>query len=79
MSRSYRKTYGKEKIFFIQDNTEKFIGKRKASKAVRQNKLKDIPNGNAYQKVYNSWNISDWRFKLSLKNDKKDLYQLVGK
>lgn len=26
----------------------------------RSNKIKDIPNGNAYKKLNCSWNISDW-------------------
>jgi len=37
-----------------------WFAKRQASKAVRRYKG-EIPNGSSYRKVYNSWDIFDWR------------------
>jgi hypothetical protein len=52
MSRSYRKPYFTE--------TRKRWAKRKASKAVRRRK--DLSDGASYKKVYESWNITDFRY-----------------
>jgi hypothetical protein len=35
-------------------------GKKEANRKVRR--TLNVPNGKAYRKVYDSWNISDWRF-----------------
>lgn len=68
MSRSYRKN-----LYYVDGqnkragcmNRRKFM-RRKANKRVR--KSEDISNGSAYKKEFNSWNISDWRFKYNPKN-----------
>ena len=52
MSRSYKK------YPCIKDCSKH--GKRFANKRVRR--TKDIPDGKAYRKVYNPWDISDWSF-----------------
>jgi len=39
----------------------KRIDKRMASRAVR-NYTGEIPSGNAYKKIFDSWNICDWHF-----------------
>jgi len=58
MSRSYRKPIATEGY----GSKTKRIRKRHANKAVKQ--AAEISNGKAYRKVYNSWNICDYKFKL---------------
>ena len=53
MSRSYKKHP------FVKDPANKFM-KRYANKKVRR--TPNIPNGKAYKKVFESWDISDWRW-----------------
>lgn len=55
MSRSYKK-YPSAKW----ERSCKF-GQRQANKKVRRT-LQDIPNGKAYKKIYESWNICDYKF-----------------
>ena len=52
MSRSWKKTWG-----WVDRNPYR---KNQANKKVR--KTKNIPNGKAYKKLYDSWNISDHRY-----------------
>ena len=53
MSRSYKKHP------YVKDPADKRM-KRYANKKVRH--TKDIPNGKAYKKVFNSWAISDYQW-----------------
>ena len=53
MSRSYKKHPR------VKDPAGKYM-KRFANKRVRH--TKDIPNGKAYKKVFESWEISDWNW-----------------
>lgn len=53
MSRSYKKHPR------VKDKNSKGM-KRYANKKVRR--TKDIPNGKAYRKVFESWNISDYQW-----------------
>jgi hypothetical protein len=55
MSRSYQKTAG----WTDKWRTKNFI-KRYANKKVR--KTKDIPNGKAFKKLYESYDICDYKF-----------------
>lgn len=55
MSRSYRKPIWTEGY----GGKWRKFAKRKANKSVRQNK---IPNGKAYKKFFNSWDICDFKF-----------------
>ena len=52
MSRSFKKVPG-----FSDNDNHKGHQKRDAAKVVR--KTNNIPNGNAYRKLYCSWNICD--------------------
>lgn len=63
MSRSYRKPYEKEGY----GSPDKAKRKRRAARAVRN--ADGVADGGAYKKLYNSWNISDFRF--FCPNDKK--------
>ncbi len=38
----------------------KHVTKRRANRAVR--KAKEVSDGKAYRKEYNSWDIVDWKF-----------------
>lgn len=58
MSRSYRKPIATEGY----GSKTKRIRKKQANKAVKQEA--EISNGKAYRKVYNPWNICDYKFKL---------------
>lgn len=53
MSRSYKKHS------IVKDPARKYM-KRFANKKVRR--TKDIPSGKAYRKVFETWNISDFRW-----------------
>lgn len=57
MSRSYRKPY------FVDGygSRSKRISKRHASRAVRH--AEDVPNGKAYRKFFDPWNICDYRYR----------------
>lgn len=55
MSRSYRKA-----IYTDGQSGYRKSKKRLASKAVRRHM--DIQSGGAYKKVFNSWDICDWKF-----------------
>ena len=58
MSRSYKKnvvwTQGQSR------SKNRKWWKREANKKVR--KYKSIPNGKSYKRIYDSWNICDWKF-----------------
>jgi len=57
MSRSYR-----EPVFVDGYGTRrKRYAKNLANRYIRR--TKDIPNGNAYRKYYDSWDICDYRFR----------------
>jgi len=56
MSRSYRKPWCVDGY----GTKGKKISKRFANKTVRN--ADDVPNGKAYRKYFESWNISDYRF-----------------
>ncbi len=51
------KSYKKEPI--VKDHTSGAYGKRLANHAVRKN-LDDIPNGKAYRRYFNSYNVHDY-------------------
>lgn len=57
MSRSYKKPWIKDRA----------PGERNlAARAIRRiHWSEDIPNGKAYRKFYNPWNISDWTFSVT--------------
>ena len=55
MSRSYRKPYYVDSY----GSKSKKISKRFANKAVRN--ADDVPNGKAYKKFSDSWDIVDWK------------------
>lgn len=65
MSRSYKKHP------FVKDPANKFM-KRYANKKVRR--TPNIPNGKAYKKVFESWDISDWRWWWDKQNAIHDYY-----
>lgn len=54
MSRSYKKN----PVSKDSSTYSKFC-KKKSNKRVRR--IPDIPNGNSYKKVWDSWDICDWR------------------
>ena len=64
MTRSYKKPFIKEGY----GSKRKRQAKKAANKTVAQ--TEDIPDGGAYKKVSNSWDICDWVFPLP--NTKKD-------
>lgn len=66
MSRSYKKFPS------CKDVKSGKSGKKIANHKVRRQMKRgiDIPNGNAYQKVFNSWDIYDYRFYMT----EKDVY-----
>lgn len=72
MSRSYRKnlivTDGQRRSNGI-TNARK-LRKRQASKAVRREE--DVADGGYYTKVYDSWNICDYRFRLDKHGNVKE-------
>lgn len=55
MSRSFKKVPG-----FV-DGPHPFA-KRQANRVARHRPLEDVQNGNWYRKVYDRYNICDWRF-----------------
>lgn len=55
MSRSYYKYPS----FSSDGPNNRRYAKRQANKKVRR--TKNIPNGGSYKKVYNTWNIVDWK------------------
>lgn len=55
MSRSYKKPY-------VKDKSNKKDGKKAANNKVKR--TKEIGNGKQYKKVYNSWNICDYKFRI---------------
>lgn len=58
MSRSTKKPIYTQ----LQSGNNKFI-KRIASRAVRATKIEETPkSGKSYKKVFNSWDICDWKF-----------------
>lgn len=61
MSRSYKKNP------FVKEKNKRYW-KRQANRRVRKT---NCANGGFYKKLYNSWNITDWRFRL--KEDKKSM------
>lgn len=69
MSRSYKKHP------FVKDPANKFM-KRYANKKVRR--TPNIPNGKAYKKVFESWDISDWRWWWDKQNAIYDYYDHLG-
>ena len=80
MSRSFRKS------LYYRDGQTKRAGRmnrrkfmrRKANKRVR--KSEDVSDGSSYKKVFDSWNISDWKFKYNPKNPKSEpLYKIKSK
>lgn len=54
MSRSYKK------YPFVKDKSGSKHGKKFANKKVRH--AKNLPNGKAYKKVYESWDICDYKY-----------------
>ena len=66
MSRSYRKHP------ICKDPAGKLM-KRFANKAVRHNL--DIPNGKAYKKCFESWDISDWCWLWTKEEATRDFYK----
>lgn len=54
MSRSYRKPY------ITQESSAKKFFKKAYNQSVRRQE--EIPDGNAYRKMYSSYNITDYRF-----------------
>jgi len=56
MSRSYRKPW----VIDSYGSKAKKWFKRYASKTIRR--AKDVPNGKAYRKFYDPWNIVDWKY-----------------
>lgn len=62
MSRSYRRPWVTE-----QQKRSVRLSKREANHKVRR--TPDIANGGAYRKVYNPWNICDWKYRWIWKDD----------
>lgn len=54
MSRSYKK------VPIVKSGKRNNKMKRIANRSIRQ---KDLPNGSAYKKAFESYNISDWKFR----------------
>lgn len=67
MSRSFKKHPG------WTDNSDAKTDKRLANKRVR--KHLDIPSGNAYKKLYETWDIHDWKY---IYFSEKDLQEDYG-
>lgn len=62
MSRSYRRPWVTEK-----QKGRVGYWKRQANHKVRRSS--DVPNGKAYRKFYNSWNICDWKYRWIWEDD----------
>jgi hypothetical protein len=57
MSRSFRKPYC---VDGYKGSTRKQFEKRLANRTIRNSE--DVPNGKAYKKFFDSWNITDYRW-----------------
>ena len=59
MARSYKKHP------VVKDNSGgmKAVANRKVRRILKQNLNLDVADGNAYRKLFNSWDISDWCFR----------------
>ena len=62
MSKSYRKNPVRTEASFRSRQGKWW--KQKYNRAIRRNH-KDIPDGNRYKHLYNSWNISDYAFRMT--------------
>lgn len=67
MSRSYKKNP------IVKDGRSGKVGKRFANKKVRRYKG-ELPDGKAYRKLYESWDIHDWVFRETLQ-EHRDRYE----
>lgn len=65
MSRSYKKHP------WATDNSDKKIHKKIANRRVRRFN-RDIANGKAYRKLYESWEICDWKWLCENPEEEKD-------
>jgi hypothetical protein len=76
MSRSYRKAWVKDGY---KGSKGKQFFKRLANKLFR--KMQDIPNGRAYRKCFDTWNICDYRYYVSSKSKcyKENLWKVNRK
>jgi len=70
MSRSYKKVPG----FTDYSRGRTKWAKRQASKKVRH--TEDVPNGKGYRKLYNPWDIRDWKYLYFCKDDYIDIYNV---
>ena len=66
MSRSYKKAYVTE--------NHKSEAKKRANKIIRK---MDIPNGKIYKKFFETWNITDFRWRVD--EDNKDYKKYTRK
>ena len=66
MSRSFRKPILTDGY---KGNKRKQFEKNQANKRVR--KSKDIPNGKEYKKIYNSWDICDFKIPIDMEKENR--------
>ncbi len=71
MSRSYRKPYWTEG----HGGQWRKIAKRQASKRVRR--ARNVDDGSQFKRVYNSWNICDFKFREP--DDSKRIWKVRSK
>jgi len=76
MSRSYRKAWVTDGY---KGSSRKQYYKQLANKHLR--KIQDIPNGRAYRKFFESWNICDYRYYINKNSEwyKKNFWKVECK
>ena len=73
MSRSY-----KHVACYTDHNASTWRRKRWASKAIRR-KIFELMDGNMYKKIYETWDICDYRFKIEFKIPEHWSYEDLAK
>ncbi len=69
MSRSYRKPI----ITQSYGGKHRGYAKNQANRLIRR--TKDVPNGKAYRRFYNPWDICDWRMFVNVTDPEGDFYE----
>lgn len=69
MSRSYRKPW----VVCGNGTRHKKYAKKEANRLIRR--TKNIPDGKAYRKFYETWNIDDYRYPVNVKYPEDAFYQ----
>ena len=69
MSRSYRKPWA----VCSYGTRHKQYAKKEANRLIRR--TKDVPNGKAYRKFYDPWNICDYKYPVNVTDPHHEFYQ----